>query len=129
MASARLHLPFLVLILLVACAGNTSDEITAGPVHELSTKMDRLLINRYSAYVNQPKIDGANVADHVEWVRVEATAFGDANSLAVDMIRLGAVDASVIGKLVSTRVPVGSLHAVSQLENLRFCRESVAATR
>jgi hypothetical protein len=87
--------------------------------------MDHHLVSRYSDYLRN-----ADAADESqELVLVDASASADGMVLAADLKRLGAMNVNVAGLIVSARIPVASLYAVSQLQSLRFCRMSLRATR
>ncbi len=121
-------IPIMFMTLLAACAADSASDVQAGPVEHLSAKMDHHLVAEYSAYLNSKQSDSSDAETDVRFVLVDASAIADSASLAADFKRLEAIDVSAFGLMVSARVPVKSLYAISQLASLRFCRKSLAAT-
>lgn len=67
-------------------------------------------------------------AEGVTSVAVDATAAGSAADLLADLQKLGLSDGVAFGRMVSGRLPVGSLAAAANLASLKFARPVEAGT-
>jgi hypothetical protein len=129
--------PVLAAFLVLLCAHGYASTLTDMPalapaLTVVPTDLDAL----YAEYISHKASQGPTpfrstntfLSIVADLVTIDAVASGNADALKADLEALGMQDAAVHGRIVSGRLPIPAIGALSAVADLRFARPSDAVT-